>query len=229
MGPHSFERGNRSRSDTSPNARGSLQWGLTLSSEETGRNLLPTKPVTRLQWGLTLSSEETRRDLQDSRPHLNRFNGASLFRARKHVGEATRTFRQWGFNGASLFRARKLGTDPVPGTYTVVLQWGLTLSSEETSSLAHPSPASGVASMGPHSFERGNLGDRNEGVVGSRASMGPHSFERGNFDAVGNISRIEAASMGPHSFERGNTLIPVSVLPVSAASMGPHSFERGNS
>ena len=63
-----------------------LQWGLTLPSKETsGHVRMDAAYEMRLQWGLTLPSKETstadgavvtHRDVQ-------RFNGASLFRARK--------------------------------------------------------------------------------------------------------------------------------------------------
>ena len=36
-----------------------LQWGLTLSSEETTHKLIEERLADPLQWGLTLSSEET--------------------------------------------------------------------------------------------------------------------------------------------------------------------------
>ena len=98
--------------------------------------------------------------------------------------------------------------------------------------------------MGPHSFERGNMGQRNTRNRHTRASMGPHSFERGNIRRTREASlqwglthsseetyyqeALFGASMGPHSFERGN-LLPGSIVRSRAvASMGPHSFERGN-
>ena len=60
MGPHSFERGNTKlpprMTTISP-----LQWGLTLSSEETWYGYLSPCGLAPLQWGLTLSSEETGR------------------------------------------------------------------------------------------------------------------------------------------------------------------------
>ncbi len=181
-----------------------LQWGLTLSSEETGtgwrrgrrarcfngaslfraRKLVFANnyllDLMALQWGLTLSSEETwyyLRDLHLRRyasmgPHsFERGNGGCLFlKARCGVAsmgphsfergnvECGRNLRRYmsRFNGASLFRARKPGTKATRGN-PATLQWGLTLSSEETRGKCQALGDKLRASMGPHSFERGNL------------------------------------------------------------------------
>ncbi len=107
-----------------------LQWGLTLSSEETGRHCGRGDCRVVLQWGLTLSSEETSTSGTDFFRGLG-FNGASLFRARKRGNRSRGVIGRGRFNGASLFRARK--RVPLPH------QRGCPR-----------------ASMGPHSFERGN-------------------------------------------------------------------------
>ena len=133
-----------------------LQWGLTLSSEETYWIERVSFSGGGLQWGLTLSSEETRRTAfrfgraasASMGPHsfergnqagsptdqdsITRFNGASLFRARKHGVTTALYLRQNCFNGASLFRARKRVHESSTMQPDTVLQWGLTLSSEET-------------------------------------------------------------------------------------------------
>ena len=140
MGPHSFERGNQyTMTSWLRYSMASLQWGLTLSSEET----VGSPPASRLS-------------------NMMSFNGASLFRARKqprmYVG--SHSDQRSGFNGASLFRARKPRTtmDKEAKTIPASLQWGLTLSSEETSGnmLFDWRHLQRNASMGPHSFERGN-------------------------------------------------------------------------
>ena len=59
MGPHSFERGNEASLRPNPSRKYRLQWGLTLSSEETGHKPCESIIHIVLQWGLTLSSEET--------------------------------------------------------------------------------------------------------------------------------------------------------------------------
>ena len=108
-----------------------LQWGLTLSSEETRLRTADSSSWGQLQWGLTLSSEET--TLQNLvQGSLNRLQwGLTL------SSEETRYM-------ADAKRARR------------VLQWGLTLSSEETGQAGDGTSATVPASMGPHSFERGN-------------------------------------------------------------------------
>src|ERR1700731_3065919 len=61
-----------------------------------------------------------------------------------------------------------------------------------------------------------------------RASMGPRSFERGNVNSPGGLSLAGDASMGPRSFERGNSWLLFVSPSKHQASMGPRSFERGN-
>ena len=255
---------------------------------------------TLLQWGLTLSSEETQCEVQFG-ASIERFNGASLFRARKRVHSRANVQVPTGFNGASLFRARKLrssirdsavcrcfngaslfrarkrSTKPKPNLRpesfngaslfrarkpafaawenTIPrLQWGLTLSSEETClptvKARHYTLCFNGASLfrarKPRMWYALPLSD-------SFASMGPHSFERGNHFQGLRRSESWNASMGPHSFERGNSRASLTTSPSTCplqwgltlsseetwhcasggwqgdpASMGPHSFERGN-
>ena len=147
MGPHSFERGNMC-CPCWGKGQEPLQWGLTLSSEETGWPNAMIMTGAKLQWGLTLSSEET-------------------VNPRSHA----------------VWRRR--------------------------------------ASMGPHSFERGNLPIHRLHQPVQHASMGPHSFERGNESGLMICSALGLASMGPHSFERGNLVSPVSyTLSIMALQWG---------
>ena len=87
-----------------------------------------------------------------------------------------------------------------------LLQWGLTHSSEETDAGITCYESLRVASMGPHSFERGNADLSARTAKSDGASMGPHSFERGNPSGLSYSESVHEASMGPHSFERGNAL-----------------------
>ena len=118
-----------------------------------------------LQWGLTLSSEETgwiRHELV--RPHgYRRFNGASLFRARK----------------------RKYRRRSKPTASRMQLQWGLTLSSEETE-------------LGTTSVSRRRVKYRFNGASLFRAR------KHGRVESRQAPAKFKYASMGPHSFERGN-------------------------
>ena len=133
MGPHSFERGN-SRSDTSPNARDSLQWGLTLSSEET---VLPfVWQAFRL--GASMGPHSFERgnhkfilpfafgELASMGPHSFERGNWYERQARK-----ARKPLQWGLTLSSEETYEKPTFKPSMGT----LQWGLTLSSEETAAV----------------------------------------------------------------------------------------------
>ena len=68
-------------------------------------------------------------------------------------------------------------------------------------------------------------------AIRSFTSMGPRSFERGNLNRFVSMRlRGYWTSMGPRSFERGNPLLATPhCSPVGMTSMGPRSFERGNS
>ena len=107
MGPHSFERGNCGC--WQPPCWHSLA-SMGPHSFERGNRLVMLRLLT------TLSG----------------FNGASLFRARKHAHTWEGEPDDACFNGASLFRARKLALKIFPHISVNLLQWGLTLSSEET-------------------------------------------------------------------------------------------------
>ena len=85
-----------------------------------------------LQWGRTLSSAEVCAPVDNRKLGRSRFNGAALFQVRKFVGQRGDVFFQR------------------------VLQWGRTLSSAEVTALGDPTPKSGDASMGPHSFKCGS-------------------------------------------------------------------------
>ena len=180
MGPHSYEQGNKRKRPglssgqagfngasllrarkprlavVTPDRGKMLQWGLTLTSKETGGQSRIHLQLKELQWGLTLTSKETSPESDNRQSRKSCFNGASLLRARKlgrtraariaafrlqwgltltskETGRASgRRRRLHGFNGASLLRARKRGN------------------------AVHCGPYLAQASMGPHSYEQGN-------------------------------------------------------------------------
>ncbi len=175
MGPHSFERGNCPKPHATASIRDAcimeLQWGLTLSSEETWDT------IHRCFNGASLF--RARKLIVPAC-----FNGASLFRARKRPSAGMQSFK-YIFNGASLFRARKPGFP----------------------SLIHTQHHG--ASMGPHSFERGNTGAartrHQRAVEGLQWGLTLSSEETRRVLLQWLRSGVaEQASMGPHSFERGN-------------------------
>ncbi len=61
-----------------------------------------------------------------------------------------------------------------------------------------------------------------------RASMGPHSFERGNLGVLGLSSRNQQSFNGASLFRARKLKLMLIQYVSDLASMGPHSFERGN-
>jgi len=136
------------------------------------------------------------------------------------------------------------------------LQWGRTRSSAEILEASPWSIEVNFASMGPHSFECGNLTAcersrtrrrrfngaalvrvrKSRGILFRRtydelASMGPHSFE------CGNGLFTEQAKKAGYRLQWGRTRSSAEIARRAgtgaahrplAASMGPHSFECGN-
>jgi len=62
-----------------------------------------------------------------------------------------------GFNGAALVRVRKSADSTPALTEIAELQWGRTRSSAEITQWLPRNPPPPTASMGPHSFECGNV------------------------------------------------------------------------
>ena len=235
MGPRSFERGDILVPDLITDSVPLLQWGRALSSAETLRTTHAWPGWLALQWGRALSSAETpsgpsngtclflasmgprsfeRGDWRGpggAHGARQRFNGAALFRARRHLFRCSfasgDTGLQWGralssaetctrahttamacacFNGAALFRARRRprprGGRSRPGT----LQWGRALSSAET---RNPCPGR----LFWPSFNGAALFRARRRLVwiektrGCDASMGPRSFERGDRPRSGQL------------------------------------------
>src|SRR5436305_1263548 len=67
-------------------------------------------------------------------------------------------------------------------------------------------PSPHHASMGPRSYDRGNLRCHVGAALGYVASMGPRSYDRGNGDCRHRLCAHRLASMGPRSYDRGNAL-----------------------
>ena len=100
--------------------------------------LAPLEAAT-LQWGLTHSSEETSAQ------------AAMSVKAQR---------LQWGLTHSS----EETITPGSPYPAVSWLQWGLTHSSEETWHAVRDADITELASMGPHSFERGNYHSLRVGI-----------------------------------------------------------------
>ena len=113
-----------------------------------------------LQWGRTLSSAERSQGSACRLPFLPCFNGAALFQVRKARRLGDFAPSACGFNGAALFQVRKEVHQETTSRNSHGLQWGRTLSSAESllSIGLWKSPVR-LASMGPHSFKCGKLGE----------------------------------------------------------------------
>src|SRR5260221_487704 len=108
------------------------------------------------------------------------------------------------------------------------------------------------ASMGPRSWDRGELAELRAPVPRRSASMGPRSWDRGEFSRrlpargirpgfngaavlgprracseTEEAQQTLEASMGPRSWDRGETTERGEVGERQSASMGPRSWDRG--
>ncbi len=253
MGPHSFERGNIHGPVAGQPTGRLLQWGLTLSSEETRSNnaklfsnqrasmgphsfergnlrikLLILKHVV-LQWGLTLSSEETLLSLADTSAERLCFNGASLFRARKPSGRVRQCKIWYGLQWGLTLSSEETHLPNLVVAQEGQLQWGLTLSSEETQRVDAAAIRGRRLQWGltlSSEETRGGIMTLQRSVI---ASMGPHSFERGNY-TIRITQRRDTMSFNGASLFRARKRDGETVIhnEFEDASMGPHSFERGN-
>ena len=158
------------------------------------------------------------------------FNGAALFRARRPAKALALAATYHSFNGAALFRARRPARSVFPLFRGPTLQWGRALSSAETG------PQWKVYEAGLEwSFNGAALFRARRHAAGTylrgrsaHASMGPRSFERGDGCAMDRQAGPGVASMGPRSFERGDLGGLRAGLMHATPSMGPRSFERGD-
>ena len=111
-----------------------LQWGLGLSTEESGPFVEIITKAGRLQWGLGLSTEESQRPTASFQ---------------------IPTWLQWGLGLSTEERRNMRNTINTP----VMLQWGLGLSTEERWGRSRTGVFPIDASMGPRSFNRGKIVD----------------------------------------------------------------------
>ena len=130
MGPVSFNTGNRPGFSLTFGCC-LLQWGQCLSTLETTTKFDSEAALNRLQWGQCLSTLETRKSTL-MKPTPARFNGASVFQHWKLWFVLLVSRFGLRFNGASVFQHWKLRTQA-------------------------PEPNDSPASMGPVSFNTGNL------------------------------------------------------------------------
>ena len=132
MGPHSSEQGNDFEDDDQPHT---WQASMGPHSSEQG-NLLGydvARPLSvRLQWGLTLPSKETIQERQTSEQALVASMGPHSSEQGNQRQSEHYLWVQRRFNGASLFRARKQIIVSCKCSPRSMLQWGLTLPSKET-------------------------------------------------------------------------------------------------
>ncbi len=141
---------------------------------------LTALPEGLLQWGRGLSTAEILIDAGAGKKH----RGASMGPRSFNRGNLPQVMR-WSetvrcFNGAAVFQPRKLRLSIPVYTNFGLLQWGRGLSTAEIQPRRHRHALGDLASMGPRSFNRGNMDDLAEAPKYELASMGPRSFNRGN-------------------------------------------------
>ena len=132
------------------------------------------------------------------------------------------------FNGAAVFQPRKYAMYGPAFIGETRLQWGRGLSTAEMIVSSGNKVRPWNASMGPRSFNRGNLPGGVAASLAGLASMGPRSFNRGNQQRA-----IEADPKNRLQWGRGLSTAEIRPLRAGndathAASMGPRSFNRGN-
>ncbi len=166
MGPRSFNRGNLP--DVLQNVPGALlQWGRGLSTAEMSKTTPERRCHLELQWGRGLSTAEMWTAGTQPRSWKNWLQwgrGLSTAEMQAFVGNLFGWKRlQWGrgLSTAEIRRALQI----VPATNQ--LQWGRGLSTAEMPGLRATALIYFQASMGPRSFNRGNVDDGSSGSVGT--------------------------------------------------------------
>ncbi len=158
----------------------------------------------------------------------SRFNGAGVFRPRKLACASMRltmaSVLQWGrglstpeitLSCIAIAKSRRLqwgrglSTPEISPSLNaseawMLLQWGRGLSTPEMPLRTARDTPERSASMGPGSFDPGNIHGLSERADVVLASMGPGSFDPGNDAATARAYRGHVASMGPGSFDPGN-------------------------
>ena len=204
MGPGSFDPGNRPddlqafHQHLASMGPGSFDPGNWLSA----RLRRPT--TRRLQWGRGLST-----------PEIDRPPGHG-------------TTMRPGFNGAGVFRPRKCTAPLGASAQYPRLQWGRGLSTPEIKKIDLAQKLFNDASMGPGSFDPGNVKVSRDAIESEQASMGPGSFDPGNRPPSTWRWRTITLQWGRglSTPEMQRAAYPAAVA--TAASMGPGSFDPGN-
>ena len=83
-------------------------------------------------------------------------------------------------------------------------QWGLTLTSKETCSKEVTVSNTEVVSMGPHSYEQGNVSESHGVVRWGLFQWGLTLTSKETPDGGARYTEGGTVSMGPHSYEQGN-------------------------
>ena len=253
MGPRSFDRGNRSRLETDNNPalasmgprsfdRGNrLRWLLTCSL--TTASMGP-RSFDRGNDGQGLVDRAEKMASMGPRSFdrgngyykwrrgcsLERFNGAAVFRPRKCAADALERIAlhpelQWG-RGLS---TAEMAAPPTRNAFASrSLQWGRGLSTAEIPLEWHNRGLGAIASMGPRSFDRGNVRSLSSTECSREASMGPRSFDRGNYRPATDLAGQLALQWGRGLSTAEMPTTIDSSRGVYDASMGPRSFDRGN-
>ena len=158
-----------------------------------------------LQWGRRLSTTETADAAPLAVGIISSFNGAVVFQRRKPVVPPIFNAIACGFNGAVVFQRRKQAIVESGAWRAPALQWGRRLSTTETS---RPMSFGCLYSRfnGAVVFQRRKRESRDQARARRvDASMGPSSFNDGNLaDSIAIQRSLTSASMGPSSFNDGN-------------------------
>ncbi len=237
---------------------GGLQWGRGLSTPEISSSRPSRSSKCRLQWGRGLSTPEMGSETKRETRRKERFNGAGVFRPRKWLAGAPqsrlRDALQWG-RGLStpemerlveicnreirLQWGRGLSTPEIRnrasrGGRASRLQWGRGLSTPEMCRLrrVHVEEIAG-ASMGPGSFDPGNLPRPARNRADRIASMGPGSFDPGNASYNRAMDKNEQGFNGagvfrPRKYTAGCSPAAGSTCFNGAGVFRPRKWERHN-
>ena len=181
MGPRSFNRGNapvacaKAGGDDPSMGPRSFNRGNPPSKPR----LIPSKS---LQWGRGHSTAETRchapsRGIGYRSPSMG---PRSFNRGNRLCAAVLRRLFGGTFNGAAVIQPRKRQSATLNGMWSTLLQWGRGHSTAETVEGLISHAAEKPPSMGPRSFNRGNVALITAAAGDAGPSMGPRSFNRGN-------------------------------------------------
>ncbi len=133
MGPHSFKCGKRSRGARSPHGDTALQWGRTLSSAESGYDLVRFGAYSVASMGPHSFKCGKNKPSTGLSITVSSFNGAALFQVRKapHQRHHRRESCTPASMGPHSFKCGKAARMESSASSRKTLQWGRTLSSAE--------------------------------------------------------------------------------------------------